>query len=159
MSKLDRIDLKILDVLSRDGRITKLRLAEVVNLSPAACWERLRRLESDGIIAGYGARINLERLGPVTTILVEVTLRSHRREDFRRFEATIAAEPEIVACDATGGGVDYVLRVVTTGIEAYQALVERLLAAEIAIDTYFTYVVTKRVKTEAFSPGALGLAG
>ena len=144
--KLDDIDLKIVAALQRDGRMTKLSLAEAVNLSPTACWERLRRLETSGVIAGYAAQVDAEKLGHATTVLVEVTLKSHRHNDFQRFEAAIRAEPEIVACDATGGGIDYVLRVVTTDIDAYQRLIDRLLVAEIGIDRYFTYVVTKAVK-------------
>lgn len=146
MTKLDKIDLRILEALRRDGRMTKLRLAETVHLSPAACWERLARLEKTGIIAGYAARIDVGRLGRFTTVLVEVTLSSHRQADFQRFEAAVQNEPLIVACDATGGGVDYIMRVVAADIEAYQALIDRLLAAEIGIDRYVTYVVTKTIK-------------
>jgi Lrp/AsnC family transcriptional regulator of ectoine degradation len=146
MAKLDRIDLNILSVLQRDGRITKLRLAEAVNLSPTACWERLKRLEEIGLIRGYEARLDLERIGRFTTVLVEVTLRSHAQADFRRFEDAIAREPQIVACDATGGGVDYIMRVMTRDIDSYQRLIDRLLTAEIGIERYFTYVVTKTIK-------------
>jgi Lrp/AsnC family transcriptional regulator, regulator of ectoine-degradation genes len=146
MIKLDNIDLKILSVLQRDGRITKLRLAESVNLSPTACWERFKRLEQARIITGYRAELDLERLARVTTVLVEVMLSGHHQADFQRFEAAIRREPEIVGCDAIGGGVDYLLRVVTADIDSYQALIERLLAAEIGIDRYFTYVVTKTIK-------------
>src|SRR5690606_17441992 len=82
--KLDKIDLKILAALQRDGRMTKLRLAEAVNLSPTACWERLSRLERSGVIAGYTARINADKLGRRTTVLVEIMLRSHQQADFER---------------------------------------------------------------------------
>ena len=152
--KLDKFDLKILSTLQRDGRITKLRLAEAVNLSPTACWERLSRLERAGIISGYGARIDLDRLGRFTTVLVEVTLKSHRLSDFQRFEAAVQREPEIVACDATGGGVDYVMRVITHDIDSYQRVIDRLLAAEIGIERYFTYVVTKQVKATDTDAGS-----
>lgn len=146
MLKLDKIDLHILDVLQRNGRMTKLRLAEAVHLSPTACWERLNRLERSGIIAGYGARVDFEKLGRFTTVLVEITLKSHSQADFHRFEATILKEPQVVACDATGGGIDYLLRVIARDIDSYQRLIDRLLAAEVGIERYFTYVVTKTVK-------------
>jgi Lrp/AsnC family transcriptional regulator, regulator of ectoine-degradation genes len=146
MLKLDKVDLKILEALRQDGRMTKTRLAERVNLSPAACWERLNRLEKSKVIASYGARIDMSRLARFTTILVEVTLRSHKQSDFRRFEAAVIREPQIVACDATGGGVDYIMRIVARDIDAYQALIERLLEADIGIDRYTTYVVTKSIK-------------
>lgn len=144
--KLDKIDLKILSALQKDGRMTKLRLAEAVNLSPTACWERLSRLEKSGVITGYAARINTAKFARRTTVLVEIMLKSHQQADFQRFEAAIMKEPSIVACDATGGGVDYILRVVADDIDAYQRLIDRLLTLELGIDRYFTYIVTKAVK-------------
>ncbi len=146
MIKLDALDWRLLAALQRDGRMTKLKLAEAVNLSPSACWDRLQRLESAGVITGYGARIALDRLARLTTVIVEVTLQGHRHADLERFEAAMQAEPHVVECLATGGGIDYVVRVVADGIESYQALMDRLLLAEIGIGRYFTYVVTKTVK-------------
>jgi Lrp/AsnC family transcriptional regulator of ectoine degradation len=146
--KLDKIDLKILSALQSDGRMTKLRLAEAVNLSPAACWERLNRLEKGGVIAGYSARINLDKVVRRTTVLVEIMLKSHQQADFQRFEAAILKEPAVVACDATGGGVDYILKVVADDIDAYQRLIDRLLQLDLGIERYFTYVVTKSVKAQ-----------
>jgi len=145
--KLDKIDLKILAALQSDGRMTKLRLAEAVNLSPTACWERLSRLEKSGVITGYTARINTEKLGRRTTVLVEIMLKSHQQSDFQRFEEAVLKEPAIVSCDATGGGVDYILKIVSEDIDAYQRLIDKLLRLDLGIERYFTYVVTKNVKT------------
>lgn len=150
--KLDKIDMNIIRTLQADGRMTKLRLAEAVNLSPAACWERLHRLESSGVITGYGARVDIEKFARQTTCLVEVTLKSHQQIDFERFESAVMQEPSIVACDATGGGIDYILRIVSQDIEAYQQLIDRLLSLNLSIDRYFTYVVTKSVKKWAYAP-------
>jgi len=144
--KLDKIDLKILAALQSDGRMTKLRLAEAVNLSPTACWERLSRLEKSGVITGYTARINADRLARRTTVLVEIMLKSHQQSDFQRFEAAVLEEPAIISCDATGGGVDYILKIVSEDIDAYQRLIDKLLRLELGIERYFTYVVTKNVK-------------
>jgi Lrp/AsnC family transcriptional regulator of ectoine degradation len=155
--KLDRIDLKILAALQNDGRMTKLSLAKVVNLSPTACWERLSRLEKSGVIIGYTARIKLGAVVRRTTVIVEIMLKSHLLADFQRFEAAVLKEPSIVSCDATGGGVDYVLRVVCDDVDAYQRLIDRLLAQELGIERYFTYIVTKSVKAVeplATLPGA-----
>ncbi|MBZ6076650.1 Lrp/AsnC family transcriptional regulator [Microvirga puerhi] len=145
--KLDKIDLKILTALQKDGRMTKLRLAEAVNLSPAACWERLSRLEKGGVITGYVARINPDSFARRLTVLVEVMLRSHQQIDFQRFEEAILKEPAIISCDATGGGVDYILKVVSDSIDSYQRLIDKLLALDLGIERYFTYVITKNVKT------------
>jgi Lrp/AsnC family transcriptional regulator, regulator of ectoine-degradation genes len=148
--KLDKIDLKILRALQDDGRITKLNLAAKANLSAAACWERLRRLEGAGIISGYSAGIDAAKIGRFTTLLVEIMLKSHRQSDFHRFEAAVKRESAIVGCDAVGGGVDYLLRIVASDIDAYQRLIDRLLSEDLGIDRYFTYVVTKMIKASAF---------
>ncbi|PAQ05153.1 Lrp/AsnC family transcriptional regulator [Mesorhizobium temperatum] len=152
--KLDQIDLKILDAVQRDGRITKLALADKVGLSPTPCWMRLRKLEKAGIVAGYHAKVAMRAVAPVATVLMEVTLASHRQADFDRFERVIRDVPEIVACWSVGGGVDYLLKVMARDIDAYQRLVDALLEREIGIDRYFTYIVTKTVKEEVALPVA-----
>jgi Lrp/AsnC family transcriptional regulator of ectoine degradation len=151
-ARLDPIDLRILDAVQRDGRITKLALAEKVGLSPTPCWMRLRKLEKAGIISGYHAKVAIRLLAPIATVLMEVTLASHRQADFDRFERAIRDIAEIVACWSVGGGVDYVLKVMARDIDAYQRLVDGLLEREIGIDRYFTYIVTKTVKEETVVP-------
>ena len=153
--KLDAIDLRILDAVQRDGRITKLKLAELAGLSPTPCWLRLRKLEQAGIIAGYHARLAPRRLTPIATIIVEVALANHRQTDFDRFERAVAATPEITACWSVGGGVDYFLKVTCRDIDSYQRLIDRLLADNIGIDRYFTYIVTRTVKEDAPLPMVL----
>ncbi|PDQ22979.1 AsnC family transcriptional regulator [Mesorhizobium sanjuanii] len=152
--RLDPIDLRILEAVQRDGRITKLALAQKVGLSPTPCWMRLRKLEKAGIISGYHAKVAIRALAPIATVLMEVTLASHRQADFDRFERAIRDIPEIVACWSVGGGVDYVLKVMARDIDAYQRLVDALLEREIGIDRYFTYIVTKTVKEEIVLPMA-----
>lgn len=144
--RLDAFDVKILTLLQRDGRMTKIKLAEAIHLSPSPCWERLRRLEEAGLIRGYHADIDVERLVHLSLSLVEVTLQSHHAENFERFENAMLQTPEIMECYATGGGFDYLLKIVVVDIDHYQRLIDRLLQAEIGIEKYFTYVVTKRVK-------------
>lgn len=135
--------------------MTKTALAQRVDLSPTPCWERLKRLEKAGFIRGYHADIALEKLGSLTTMLVEVTLKQHRYEDFEIFERHVRRIDEIVECHATGGGVDYVLKVMVRDVDAYQRLIDSLLVAGIGIDRYFTYVVTRAVKTASQPPVGL----
>jgi Lrp/AsnC family transcriptional regulator, regulator of ectoine-degradation genes len=151
-ARLDPIDLRILDAIQRDGRITKLALAEKVGLSPTPCWMRLRKLEKAGIVSGYHAKLAMRAVAPVATVLMEVTLGSHRQTDFDRFERAIRDIPEIVACWSVGGGVDYVLKVMARDIDAYQRLVDALLERELGIDRYFTYIVIKTVKDDTVLP-------
>jgi Lrp/AsnC family transcriptional regulator of ectoine degradation len=150
--KLDPIDLRILDAVQRDGRITKLALAAKVGLSPTPCWTRLRRLEKAGLIAGYHARLNLRSVAPIAVVMMEVTLGAHRQADFDRFERAVRSVPEVVACWALGGGVDYLLKILTRDIDAYQRLVDSLLEQEIGIARYFTYIVTRAVKEDDALP-------
>ncbi|AYG63321.1 Lrp/AsnC family transcriptional regulator [Rhizobium jaguaris] len=150
--KLDAIDLRILDAIQRDGRITKLALAEKVGLSPTPCWLRLRKLEKAGIITGYHAHLSPRRLAPVASVMVELTLANHRQSDFERFERAISSIPEIVACWSVGGGVDYILKIMTPNIDAYQRLIDGLLDRDLGIERYFTYIVTKTVKEETVLP-------
>ena len=151
--KLDDRDLLILKTLQREGRITKAKLAEKVNLSPTPVWERLKRLEKAGLIEGYRAEISAKALGPHVTVFVAVELEGHRAGDMRRFEAAVREVDEITACWALGGGFDYLCQVMARDIDRYQRLIDGLLDAELGIARYFTYVVTKPVK----SPGALPL--
>ena len=150
--KLDATDIRILEAIQGDGRITKLALAEKVGLSPTPCWMRLRKLEKAGIVSGYHAHLNLRKVAPVATVLMEVTLANHRQADFDRFERAITALPEVVACWSVGGGVDYMLKVISPDIDSYQRLVDGLLDREIGIARYFTYIVTKTVKEETAQP-------
>lgn len=145
--KLDKSDLEILRLLQRDGRMTKVKLAEAVNLSPSPCWERLRKLEKAGYITGYHADVDIRLLGSVTEVLVQITLENHRAADFRKFEDSVQAYKNVVDCWAVGGGIDYFLRLIVRDVGAYQDVMDQLLEAEIGIDRYFGYIVTKSVKS------------
>ncbi|MCZ8186376.1 MAG: winged helix-turn-helix transcriptional regulator [Beijerinckiaceae bacterium] len=142
-SKLDRIDLKILAELQKNGRITNVDLADAVGLSPSPCLTRVKRLESAGYITGYGAQLHLRKLGDVLLIFTEVTLSDHRSDDFARFEAAIKGVPEIIECHLVSGGYDYLLKFVTSGVNHYQSVIEALLDRNIGIEKYFSYIVIK----------------
>lgn len=144
--KVDPIDQRIIEAVKRNGRLTKQALAEAVGLSATPAWARLKRLEAEGIISGYHARVSCTEQAAAVRVLVEVTLASHRHADFKRFEAAIYEITEIASCWSVGGGVDYFLTVETADIDSYQRLVDRLLTMEIGIQRYFTYIVTRTVK-------------
>ena len=143
---LDRIDLQILAVLQRRGRISKAALAAEVNLSPSACFERVSRLEKRKLILSYHAMVDLRALAQLQVFITQIMLKSHYAADFRRFEAHVRAQPEIVECQALGGGIDYIIKVVARSVEDYEAFIQQMLEAEIGIERYFTYIVTKEVK-------------
>jgi DNA-binding Lrp family transcriptional regulator len=141
--KLDRIDLNILAQLQRQGRMSNVDLADAVGLSPSPCLQRTKRLESAGYILGYGALLNLARLGEVVMVFTEVTLNDHRRTDFARFESAVATIDEIVECHLVSGGYDYLLKFVTRGVAHYQSVVEAMLDRGLGIEKYFSYIVIK----------------
>uniref|UniRef100_UPI00192D9A01 Lrp/AsnC family transcriptional regulator n=1 Tax=Belnapia mucosa TaxID=2804532 RepID=UPI00192D9A01 len=143
--KLDRIDLRILAHLQKNGRATNVDLAEAVGLSPSPCLTRVKRLEKAGYIAGYGAHLNLQKLGDTVTIYTEVTLSDHRSADFQRFEASIRGMSEVVECHLVSGGYDYLLKFMTRSIPHYQERIEHMLALSIGIEKYFSYIVIKSV--------------
>jgi len=147
MLNLSDRDLKILSILQKNGRIAKTELAAQVNLSPTACWERLKRLEENGVIEGYEARVSLACLGAPSMIFMQVEIDSHRSEDFEKFENAIQDIPEIVECMAVGGGVDYFMKFVCENVDAYQRLVDSMLESDIGLKRYYTYIVTKPVKS------------
>jgi len=147
MVKLDATDLRILAAVQAHGRLSKTALAEKVNLSATPCWTRLTRLEKAGVISGYHAEIAFGKIANVTTVMLEISLNQHRYEDFERFEKRIGAIDEIVECIATGGGVDYIMKLIVPSIEAYQTLIDNLLIEDIGIDRFFTYIVTREVKS------------
>ncbi len=139
--KLDRIDIRILSYLQRNGRVTNVDLADAVGLSPSPCLIRVKRLEKAGYIIGYGAHVQLEKLGDVLVVFTQVTLSDHRREDFARFEAAIRNIDEIVECHLVSGGFDYLLKFVTRNVAHYHSIAEDVLRQNISIEKYFSYIV------------------
>lgn len=148
--KLDRIDLKILAELQRNGRITNVELAELVNLSPSPCLMRVKKLQKAGYIMGYSALIDVASLGDTLTVFTEFTLKNHRQIDFARFQEALEKVPSCVECHLVSGGYDYLTKFVTSSITSYQNVVEALIDRDIGIDKYFSFVVIKTpfVKTQ-----------
>lgn len=143
---LDGTDIRILSAVQQHGRLSKTRLAALVNLSPTPCWARLDRLQAAGFIRGYHAELALERIVDFTQVVVTVSLSSHRKAEFERFENYIRKLDEVTDCIATGGGMDYVMKTVTPSLAAFQELVDEMLSADLSIERYMTYIATRQVK-------------
>ena len=150
--KLDRIDLQILSFLQTNGRATNVTLADAVGLSASPCLMRVKRLEKAGYITGYGAHIQMQKLGDTLTVFTEVTLSDHRTADFARFEATVRTVDEVIECHLVSGGYDYLLRFVARSVQHYQDTIERLLGLPIGIEKYFSYVVIKSIFVKRHYP-------
>lgn len=152
MLKLDDRDIEILRILSRNGRISKAELAKRINLSPTPCWERLKRLEKAGVIAGFHADIALAKIAPHIVLFVTVELERHKSGDFQGFERAVARQPEITGCWSLGGGFDYLFKVVARDIDAYQRMMDEMLERGLGLSRYYSYIVTKTVKAGAAPP-------
>lgn len=116
---LDAADRRILRALQRDGRLPVVALAEQVGLSATPCQRRVKRLEEEGVIAGYAARLDPARLGLPLQAFVLVALESHAEEIVERFHAALAERPEVLAAYAMSGEMDYLLHVLAADLEAY----------------------------------------
>ena len=144
---LDAADIRILSALQQHGQLSKAKLAEVSGLSATPCWARLGRLKAGGYIRGYHADIALGQLADFAQVIVTVSLSRHRKADFERFEAFLDSRDEIIDCIATGGGVDYIMKVITPSLAAFQDLMEDFHAEDLGIDRYMTHFATRQVKS------------
>ena len=108
---MDKIDLRIVAELRRDGRLANTELASRVGLSESACLRRMRRLEEEGFVERYTAKLDLAKFGWGMSLLVRITLKAQTDRDLRAFEKAVSAVPEITDCFLTTGEADFVLRV------------------------------------------------
>lgn len=141
---LDRFDFKILVHLQREGRCSNVDLATSVGLSPSPCLLRTKRLQEIGLIRGYDANIALELLGDYVIVFSEITLSGHQPHDFRKFEEGARKHEEIVECYNVSGGYDYLLKIVTSGVGYFQALMDRMLEDDIGIERFASRIVLRQ---------------
>ena len=160
MYKLDERDIQILSILQEEGRITKTALADRLNLSLTPSWDRLQRLEEEGIIESYGARLSSTFLKNFHLVITEVELESHKEGQFARFEDAIMDFDEVLSCLAVGGGLDYILKILVKDVSDYQDFLKRVLKADIGLRRYFSYAVLDRIKdTEVVTDSIIRKSG
>ena len=155
MYKLDERDIQILSILQAEGRITKTALANRLNLSLTPSWDRLQRLEEEGIIESYCARLSSPFLKNFHLVITEVELESHKEGDFARFEDAIMGFDEVLSCWSVGGGLDYILKVLVKDVSDYQDFLKKVLKANIGLRRYFSYAVLDRIKDTEIVPDSL----
>lgn len=144
--KLDRIDQKILQILQQQGRITNQKLADQVSLSPSSCLQRVRRLETGGVIESYHARVNLTRVARHIICIATVSLRNHTQDEFTAFEALVEAIPEVVECFTVSGESDFLMRIICPDMNRYVEINDQLVASNSYQVTINSYVVMKENK-------------
>lgn len=143
---IDRIDLRILKVLQADGRIANLKLAEAVALSPTAVLARTQRLQRDGYILGYEARLNPLRLGRGMLVFVEVLLDRTTPNVFDEFKAAVQVHEEIMECHMVAGGFDYLLKTRMADMAAFRQFAGDVLWQLPGVRETRTYAVMEEVK-------------
>jgi Lrp/AsnC family leucine-responsive transcriptional regulator len=146
---LDRLDLRILSELQADGRITNLKLADTIGLSPTAVLARVQRLTRDGYILGYEARLNPLKLGAGMLVFVEVLLDRTTLNVFDEFKAAVQVRPEIMECHLVAGGFDYLLKTRCADMNAYREFAGAVLWQLPGVRETRTYAVMEEVKNSA----------
>ncbi len=146
---LDRIDIRVLDLLQADGRISNLKLAEAVGLSATAMLARVQRLTRDGYVLGYEARLNPLKLGAGMLVFIEVLLDRTTPNVFEQFKAAVQARPEIQECHMVAGGFDYLLKTRSADMKAYRAFAGDVLWQLPGVRETRTYAVMEEIKNSA----------
>lgn len=152
LNALDRIDLRILACLQEDGRLSNLKLAEAVSLSPTAVLARVQRLTKDGYILGYEARLNPLKLGAGMAVFVEVLLDRTTPNVFEAFKAAVQVRPEIMECHMVAGGFDYLLKTRMADMAAYRDFAGTVLWQLPGVRETRTYPVMEEVKNSTQLP-------
>ena len=150
MRKLDRIDCMILDILQKDGRIAISELASKVNLSTTPCSERVKRLERDGIIMGYYARLNPAAVDRNLLVFLEIKLPAKSGDVFDQVAKSLTEVPEVLECHLISGEFDYLVKARLKEMGAYRRLLGDLLKKLPASASSHSYVVMEEVKESLY---------
>jgi DNA-binding Lrp family transcriptional regulator len=151
--ELDRADLKLLELLQRDGRTTVQALSEAIHLSARATLNRVRKLESEGMIEGYRALINRAVLGEQICVFAEIALKDQRQAAVQRFEKRMATTPEVVACYVVSGRYDYLVRIACPHLAQYHTLISAWLDdATLGVEKIVTNIELQTIKEFAGFP-------
>ncbi len=148
-------ELRILDELQRDCRLSNQELAERVNLSPSACWRRVRALEEDGVIQGYVAKVDPERVGLTDCVFANVRLERHSKAITEEFVEAVLTRPEVLDCYATTGDEDYMLRVLAPSVRAYDRFLQDFLLDLPYVAHVRSHFVLRRIKAETRIPAEI----
>lgn len=147
---LDRTDLRMLDLLQREGRLTNQDLAERVALSPSPCLRRLKRLEEAGVIRGYVALLDPDRLGLGLLAFVSVKLEKRGKMPMEEFRASVQSWPEVLACYAMTGEMDYLLQVQVEDLQHFSRFVmDQLLRQPGVMDVRSSFALERIKETTA----------
>lgn len=146
MTELDRLDRKILNILQSNGRISMTELAEQIGLSTSPCSERVRRMERDGVITGYEARVSPAALGRSLLVFVEITLAAKSDDVFDKVRNELLHVPEVQECHLVSGSFDYLVKARLRGMGEYRNLLGSILKKLPVAAQSHSYVVMEELK-------------
>lgn len=149
---LDRTDRRILEILQTRGRISNVELAREINLSTTPCAERVRRLERAGVITGYKAVVDAEKIGLSICIFVEVKLDHTTAEAFERFQRTIEDLDDVAECYMIAGEFDYLLKLMVSDVSAHRRFMNESLPKLRDVKQTRSYVVVEQLKQQMALP-------
>lgn len=152
MHVLDAVDRRLLRALQEDGRVSNAELARRCHLSPAACFERVKRLREKRIITGYSAQIDPAKVGRGLLIFVEVLLDRTTGDVFDAFAAAVRRQPEVLECHMVAGGFDYLIKARVADMDAYRAFLGDVLVKMPGVRETRTYAALEEVKNTTVLP-------
>lgn len=148
--ELDAIDAKILDLLQQDASLSIADIADRVGLSSSPCWRRIERLKKNGVITSQVTLLDREKLGLNFEVIASAKLQLPTRDNLEKFETAVAKWPEVVDCTTVTGAVDYMLRIVTTDMHAYDDFLrDKILALGVVSDVQSRIVMRIAKRTTA----------
>lgn len=150
--KLDNIDAKILHLIQSDAGLSVSDISEVVGLSSSPCWRRIKRMEELGIIKSRVTLLDRKTLGLDFEVFVAVKLSLPNRTNMEKFETAVARMPEVVQCAVVTGAVDFMLRVVTTDMHAYESFLREVLLSIDLVSDVQSRIVMRQIKDTTAVP-------
>lgn len=152
LENLDFTDLALLEAVQAQGRLPLVELAKRINLSATPCTQRMRRLEQDGVITGYHARLNPAALGQVLMVFVTVSLKATDEATLKAFNAAVRPVKQILECHMVGGGFDYLLKIRVAGMTEYRDILGGIIGALPMVESTHSYFVMEEVKETMMLP-------
>ncbi|HZJ20407.1 MAG TPA: Lrp/AsnC family transcriptional regulator [Pricia sp.] len=145
-TELDNTDIKILELLQENSKMTAKQIGERLNLSQTPIFERIKKLEREGYIKNYMAVLNERKLGLKQTVFIGITLKGHTRSYLEKFLIKVSDFPEVLECYQVAGNYDFILKVILEDIEGYQVFVETKLSLISELNTVNSYIAIKKGK-------------
>ncbi len=152
MTSLDKTDFKILKILQENGRITNIQLSQDIGLSPAPTLERVRKLESTGLIKSYHALVDAQMLGLNIKTFIQVSINYHKNDAIQNFNKQIAKIDEVIECHHITGSADFLLKVVVRDIPTYEKLILEKISKIQEISNLQTMMILSTTKNSHFLP-------